>query len=267
MKKILFLFLSLLFVITGCSKEENSPAQKDELPELIEVVINLPEKADPNKSVTIKASVTQGDEKVTDADEVKFEIGKAGQENTEMIEAKHQGKGVYTIDYIFKEDGKYMVVAHVTARSMHNMPEKEITVGTGRNTAAKEENQQIQSDGNSANEGTVHAHGNEKTKRSHDHKHGNIAIDFQIDDAIKAHEEAVLIANIQNAGQPLIGADVRFELWQDSQEAHEFVAAREGINGEYSVSKTFTATGVYNIKIHLEKEDIHEHQDEKIDVK
>ncbi|WP_180954131.1 FixH family protein [Bacillus sp. M6-12] len=276
MKQIILILISLIFVMAGCSKDEK-PAENDKVPELIDVVIKMPETLKANVSVNIQAAVTQGNEKVDDADEVKFEIGKAGQEDTEMIPAKHQGKGVYAIKYTFTEDGKYTVVAHVTARSMHNMPKKEISVGTGGNTAAGKQIQQSQNTGHShgdegtqqpqGNDSTEHSHGNESSEHSYGHAHGNTAIDFQAGTSINANEEAVLTASIQNGGQPLTGADVRFEIWQEEHEPHEFLPAQEGENGKYSLNKTFTAQGVYTIKIHLEKGEIHDHLEEKIDVK
>ena len=39
-------------------------------------------------------------EKVTDADDVKFEIWKAGDEKHEMLEGKHKGKGVYAVENV-----------------------------------------------------------------------------------------------------------------------------------------------------------------------
>lgn len=41
---------------------------------------------------------------------------------------KHQGEGVFSITKTFQEVGDYTVIAHVTARDMHNMPKKEFIV-------------------------------------------------------------------------------------------------------------------------------------------
>jgi predicted transcriptional regulator YdeE len=76
----------------------------------------------------IEAHVTQGDEKVEDAKKVEFELWKSDQESHEKVLGKHQGNGFYSISQTFQEDGEYTVIAHVTARDMHNMPKKEFSV-------------------------------------------------------------------------------------------------------------------------------------------
>ncbi|CAM4096727.1 hypothetical protein Gste01_02300 [Geobacillus stearothermophilus ATCC 7953] len=73
MKKLFALALISLFVLGGCSQEK-------EAPELIEVKFKtIPENIKVNKEVELVATVTQGTEKVEDADEVTFEIWKEGQ--------------------------------------------------------------------------------------------------------------------------------------------------------------------------------------------
>ncbi|MFZ7947208.1 MULTISPECIES: FixH family protein [Bacillaceae] len=129
MKKNLFLLLCLLIALEGCSKTDNT-AQKDEVPALLEVAIKTPDIVNAKEEVKIEAIVTQGEDKVNDAEEVNFEIWKEGQEKHARYIGKSQGKGIYSINNTFSEEGKYYIVAHVTARDMHNMPKKEITVGS-----------------------------------------------------------------------------------------------------------------------------------------
>ena len=86
-----------------------------------------------NEEVVNEALVTQGDEEVKDANEVKFEIWKSGQEEHKKIIGKHQGNGIYSITKTFQEEGDYSIIAHVTARDMHNMPKKDIIVGPSEN--------------------------------------------------------------------------------------------------------------------------------------
>lgn len=128
MKKIPFLLLCLFIALEGCSKTDNT-AQKSEVPALLEVVIKTPDIVNAKEKVKIDAIVTQGDDKVNDAEEDNFEIWKEGQEKHTKYIGKSQGKGIYSINNTFSEEGKYYIVAHVTARDMHNMPNKEITVG------------------------------------------------------------------------------------------------------------------------------------------
>ncbi|MBU8772652.1 FixH family protein [Cytobacillus oceanisediminis] len=122
MRKAIFLFACAVFLLAGCSKE-NDAAEK--VPELLEVSVNIPEVIQVNQEAVIQAAVTQGEEKVEDANEVKFEVKKAGQDTSEEMIGEHQGKGVYSISTTFQEAGTYSVTAHVTARGMHNMPTKE----------------------------------------------------------------------------------------------------------------------------------------------
>jgi hypothetical protein len=124
MKKFLLLILCVLFVLAGCSKDEKS----EELPEFVEVVIQTPESINVNEEVVIEALVTQGDEKVEDAKKVEFELWKSDQETHEKVLGEHQGNGIYAITKTFQESGDYFVIAHVTARAMHNMPKKEFRV-------------------------------------------------------------------------------------------------------------------------------------------
>ncbi|WP_232292541.1 MULTISPECIES: FixH family protein [Cytobacillus] len=82
-------------MLGACSKENNVA---DEVSALLEVSINIQE-------VVIEAAVTQGQEKVEGANEVKFEVKKAGQDTSEEMIGEHQGKGVYSITTTFKRWG------------------------------------------------------------------------------------------------------------------------------------------------------------------
>jgi hypothetical protein len=124
MKKYIIFILSIFILLTGCSKNQSN----DEVPKLIEVTIQIPEAIKINEEVELEAIVTQGDDKVEDANKVEFEIGKTDQEGNEKIVAEHQGDGVYTVKKTFDQAGEYKIIAHVTARSMHSMPNKVFNV-------------------------------------------------------------------------------------------------------------------------------------------
>lgn len=129
MKKLTIVFLSLIIsvMLTSCS-EKNS--QEIAEPQFLDVKLTVnPEKAQPNEPITFEAAVTYGKEKVTDADEVVFEIWRANDENHEKIEMKSDKDGVYRLKKSFAKDGTYYIYSHVTAKSMHNMPKKEFVVG------------------------------------------------------------------------------------------------------------------------------------------
>jgi hypothetical protein len=128
MRKLLLGILLLFGMLTGCSNQSDTTPGKE--PQMVDVAIKfVPEKINPNEEAKIEAVVTQGKDKVSDANEVKFEIWKTGQDQHEMIEGKNEGKGVYSVKKTFSESGNYFVTAHVTARNLHTMPNKEFTVG------------------------------------------------------------------------------------------------------------------------------------------
>ena len=76
------------------------------------------------------ASVMQGSKVVEEADDVVFEVRKAGQDERKMLPAEHMAKGDYSSSYTFEEVGKYYIVVHVTANGMHVMPEKVIEIAS-----------------------------------------------------------------------------------------------------------------------------------------
>jgi hypothetical protein len=129
MKKFLLLMFSSVLVLVGCS---NKTTEDLEVPELIEVAVETtPATLTVNESIRIEAKVTQGKEVVKDADEMKFEIWKDGQadDQHEKISGRlDKEKGVYYAEKVFGEPGKYNVIAHVTARDMHNMPKAQLEV-------------------------------------------------------------------------------------------------------------------------------------------
>lgn len=116
----------LVFVLLGCSRDDTTA----EPVEPIEVELQVPEKGKVNEPIEISATVTQGDELVADADEVIFEIWKDGnKEECEMIGYDFHENGTYSIVTTFTDEGVFHVQVHVTARRMHVMPTKQITIG------------------------------------------------------------------------------------------------------------------------------------------
>nr|WP_309101275.1 FixH family protein [Fredinandcohnia onubensis] len=126
--KFIFIFILGLFILSGCNSSTHNNHTVDLVPLKVDVV-TTPESLKQGEEVTIEALVTQGDEAVTDADEVKFEIWEEGNEDHEMIEAFHSDDGNYSIKKNFTKDGIYHVIAHVTARGMHSMPAVVLIVG------------------------------------------------------------------------------------------------------------------------------------------
>lgn len=130
MKKLVYVFIFCLFlsITAACG---NQHEDHNNQPQMLEVDLSVnPEKGEVNKPITFKAKVTQGNEKVNDADEVTFEIWRSKDENHEKIDIKNPKNGVYSIEKTFQQEGTYYIISHVTARDMHNMPKKEFVVGT-----------------------------------------------------------------------------------------------------------------------------------------
>lgn len=131
MKKMLFLSLMVIaFLLVSACNNKQHPAN-NELPEFVEVNLTVtPENGKANEPIVFEAKVTQGDENVEDADEVKFEIWRAKDEEHEKITVEHSEDGIYRLEKTFQQEGTYYIISHVTARDMHNMPKEVFVVGT-----------------------------------------------------------------------------------------------------------------------------------------
>lgn len=237
----LALLMSSLLLFAACDQEK-----QEEKPAMLEVKIEATDRIELNKETTIACVVTYGGEKVDDADEVKFEIWKHGNEQHDMLKAKNEGNGKYSVKKTFTEPGTYSVVAHVTARNMHNMPKKDIVVGQ-----ASEQH---------------HEHNDHHHNAGHSgHHHTDLSIMLQHKEYV-VNQSANLTARIAHAGKPLTNATVRFEVWKDDGK-HQFIDASETQAGQYEAVTTFQEKGAYSVKIHVEAKEIHEHQIEQITVK
>nr|WP_018662374.1 FixH family protein [Heyndrickxia acidiproducens] len=122
---IIFLCTAVL-AACGINREDKSGVKAAKM---VHVQLDVPNKANAGSSINLKASVTQGNQTVKDADEVMFEIWKeGGKKNSSMIDARNQHNGTYTAQVKLQDPGKYEVQVHVTARDMHVMPKKKIIV-------------------------------------------------------------------------------------------------------------------------------------------
>ncbi|MEC1777239.1 FixH family protein [Bacillus mojavensis] len=141
-KMVAAVLFSAVFLLNGCGSEENKAHTAAETPEVLDVKLTGPEKVKPGEHAAYEAAVSYGDEAVTDADEVEFEVWKDGEKNdSKMFKAK-QEDGVYRLETEFKEDGIYTVQSHVTAKKQHSMPTLKVQVGDADAAIRKpEENQ------------------------------------------------------------------------------------------------------------------------------
>jgi hypothetical protein len=130
MKKMMYLVVSILLLVmlSSCSSSKtNSNGQ----PQMLNVELAVkPEQGKVGQPITFEAKVTQGNDRVNDADEVQFEIWRAKDQQHEKIAIKHPKNGIYQLKKTFSQEGTYYIISHVTARGMHNMPKKEFIVGT-----------------------------------------------------------------------------------------------------------------------------------------
>lgn len=265
MKKAIIAFILLISIMAGCATQKDQDQQNgsNQSLEIIEVTIQTPETINPNEEVTIQALVTQGSDKVGDANEVKFEIWKDGQEEHEMIKGQNDGKGIYSTKKTFTDNGKYYVIAHVTARSMHAMPKKEFIVGT-----LEEHEHEGTEEGHAVHEGNEEGHA--KHEEGHGHHNASVEIDMALDESYLINKETTLKTTIKHEGIPLQGAKVRYEvISHDDSNNVEWIDAKEDGDGIYTALTTFKEKGTYHVQIHVNKDEneIHEHKVIMIDVK
>lgn len=132
MKKWMYSLVAIPFLLFGCGGEEPEVDTLDNgiMPMEIAVDIETPEKVSSNETIQLAARVTQNNEAVDDAEEVKFEVWESGfRDEAQMVDGKLSKDGIYTADYTFDHDGVYYMFAHTTARGLHNMPKQKIVVG------------------------------------------------------------------------------------------------------------------------------------------
>lgn len=131
--------IALLFIVTlttlgGCSgnsaEHNHMQAAANVSMEPIKVELSWgPEQGKVNEPVTFKVVVTQAGEPVDDAKEVLFEIVDKDDESVKVeLKGTSAGSGTYQAEGTFAQDGAYSVTSHVTARTQHSMPSKELTV-------------------------------------------------------------------------------------------------------------------------------------------
>jgi hypothetical protein len=134
----LLLGATLLF-LGGCSSDQtkhsgmhnmNMNMDMDMSMEPIKVELHWsPEEVAVNQKVTFEAVVTQDNLAVYDAKEVLFEIVSKNDADQKIeLKGKLVSDGTYQAEGTFEKEGQYIVTSHVTARTLHSMPNKELTV-------------------------------------------------------------------------------------------------------------------------------------------
>ncbi len=258
MKRVSYILFSMFLVLVSCNQGNDHNHGEELFPLEVEIEI-LPETLVANEPITFNAHVTYGDEKVEDANEVQFQIWEKGnEEGEEFFEGEHVGEGTYSIQKTFDHDGIYYVVAHVTARNMHNMPKKEFIIGEAEDSSSEE------TEGHHEGEESEHE---EHSSSHHNHSHGHLTVDLELPAEVTKNNETKLRVSVTDHEVPLTEANVVFELWKEGQTKHEFIRTSEVSEGVYESSFVFQEDGTYEVRIHVEKESLHEHIEKTLEVK
>lgn len=131
MKKWFYSLVAVPFLLVGCGDDpEVKTLDTAEVPAIVDVHIQTAEQLNAGETIQLAARVTQDEEAVNDAKEVKFEVWESGlRDKGEMLDGELTEDGIYVADYTFDHDGVYYMFAHTTARGMHVMPKQELIVG------------------------------------------------------------------------------------------------------------------------------------------
>ncbi|WP_077624808.1 FixH family protein [Sediminibacillus massiliensis] len=248
MKKGLFTLLLLAFA-TACGQSENQDSNTGEeaVPAPIEVELEAPGSLDVDENAEFRATVTQDGESVDDASEVEFEFWAEGsKDDSEMIEATHEGEGVYIVENSFEEAATYMVQSHVTAHEMHVMPKQEVIVGEQETEEEHEEEAE--------------------SEEEHHHHDDGVTVDLVSDDSWTMEEEKEMTVAINQDGTPLADANVTLEVNNDQLENPLWINLTEQEDGQYAGPAAFPEAGTYTITVHVKKDDLHTHKDVDLEV-
>lgn len=122
--------ISIIAMFTVAQLLSACSAEKSDAEGEVAAEIMIPGRIDVNTEKELSVKVVQGSTAVEDANDVQFEIWTADSEDSELITAKHNKDGRYTIHTSFEDEGLYYVQTHITARGTHIMPTKAFIVGT-----------------------------------------------------------------------------------------------------------------------------------------
>lgn len=250
MKKLLPIIV-VLFFLAACGQTENdtngSASDTEETIETIKVDLQTPKQLEVDKKTTLKAVVSQGEEKVDDADEVEFEIWvETGKENSEMLTAEHVGDGAYAVEKAFAEEGVYYVQSHVTAREMHTMPKAKVIVGNPEESAS------------------VASAQHEQTKGGKHHE-SSVTMKLNHPDVVEAGKNTLLTVQLSKDDTPLEGVNATLEILKHGKDEPQWINLDEKSAGKYEKPVTLPDAGKYSVTIHVKKDDLHEHKEVTIE--
>lgn len=142
MKKWMYSLVAIPVLLFGCGGEEPEVDTLDSGVMPMEIVVEpqTPALLNANEMVQLAARVTQNNEAVDDAEEVKFEVWESGfRDKAQMVDGKLSENGIYTAEYTFDHEGVYFMFSHTTARGLHAMPKQKIIVGNPDMSQVKED--------------------------------------------------------------------------------------------------------------------------------
>ncbi len=275
MKKALIL-TSICGLLAACGTaeetDENSGAVGvDEINmEQLEAEIEAPEALDPGEEAELKVLVTQGEELVDDASEVKFEVWEAGsKEGSDMIEADLPGEeGWYSVSYEFENEAVYHIQPHTTARGMHVMPVHDIVVGEPPEEEIEEaEDTEHPDDMDNHNHGENNHEHNHEEEEAHDHPlHESMDIAWNTPEETTVEEPVTISMDVTWEEEAWENGDISLEIWQHGDEQRMWLDAEETEAGTYEKETTLEESGTYHVMVHLEDEEVHEHVQYEFDV-
>lgn len=143
MKKWVFILMMALLVLSACSSKDSDADAGHGAASMTEVKVEFltPEKNPNAEQMLLQVKVTQGDEVVTDASSVQFEVWPSGERKTkaQMVTAEHTADGIYEAEVPLKNDQVYYAYAHTEARGLHVMPKKKFIIGNPDMSKVKKE--------------------------------------------------------------------------------------------------------------------------------
>lgn len=86
-----------------------------------------------------------------------------------------------------------------------------------------------------------------------------ITVTFQAHpEKVKANESVMLHTTVKEGDKGVAKAKVEFEIWKSDKKEHEKYPANEEPNGVYSVNKSFSEAGTYNVIVHVNTDKTHQ---------
>jgi len=240
------LILSTGIVLAGCGNEkqamDHDNMQGSGKP-TVEVNVNVPAKTMEEDKVVFKASAVE-QKKPVNLEDVTFEVWEAGKQDGahQKFKAALKKTGSYQAEAKLAE-GEYEGLYHINdKKGLHHMDKISFVVMD---------------------------HSHEKEEASHEHGHDHEAVDglsVHYMGATKAKAGAALPVSFHVFldGKPL-KANVQVEVIETGIEKHNYVPL-EKKGDAYSGKVTLTALGQTTVRLHIENDQLHHHQDELITV-